>query len=60
MMWKHWFAWYPIKLENNDYAKISGNTRWVWLCMIYKRQIYKSYPGMLYQLSFNVYSDLIQ
>lgn len=60
MGWSKWFAWYPVHLRNNDHAKISGEPRWVWLKLIYKRRIYVHIGGMYGIDGYDVYSDIEQ
>lgn len=57
--WTSWFAWYPVKLENNDHAKISGTERWVWMRVVYKRRVY-IHLGEHGISGYNVYSDIQQ
>jgi hypothetical protein len=55
--WSKHFAWLPVKLENNDYTKLYGLERWVWLKTVFKRRIYVHTGGLYPVVGYNVYSD---
>lgn len=58
MTWEKWFAWHPVYLDNNDYAKITGELRWVWLRYVYRTTIYHHTGNPLNPLlSYNKYKD---
>jgi len=55
--WVKFFAWYPVRLENNDYTKLTCPEGWVWLKTVFKRRIYVHTRGLYPVVGYNVYSD---